>query len=256
MPGMIKLLLISLLLTMAAACMKREAGQDMNTDHEDVTYKGNVAPPADINNALATNAGRGLPEFNLPAPRASAHMVLPRSFLPAGVPTLKQVDDELSSRLAAAGYEDLGYYRVPNGFAIATGMERVQPDGHPFAGAQRWDTNAAGLNKLADFSLAGLVSSLVNADPGSYRVMVFVVTNQPVISSGPAMESGTATNLSGGGSTSLPADFAKARFTAPYNATVLIYEFKRTSVGKPAKFSSPSTRTAADQLRLAGIMKG
>ena len=256
MPWLIKLFLISLLLAAVAACsMKREPGEARNVDYEGVNATTS-APPSDNNNAIATNAGQGLPEFKLPAPRASAHMVLPRSFLPAGSPSLKQVDDALSSHLAAAGYQDLGYYRVTNGFAIATRMERLEPDGHPFAGAQRWDTKAGGLNKLANFSFASLMKSLVNADPGSYRVMVFVVTNRPVISSGPVMESEVATNLSANGASALPEDYSKAKFGTDYRATVLIYEFKRTSVGKPAKFSSPSIRTAAEQLQLANIMKG
>ena len=243
-----------------AACSSQDmANNTMNVD-ENVTMDMNATADmnaSDINNDIASEAGQGLPEFKIPAPRASAQMVLPRSILPAGSPNLELVGDRLRSQLAAAGYGNLGYYRVTNGFALATGMERVGPDGRPVQGAKRWATEATGLASLSSsFTLASLIRSLVNADPGSYRVMIFVVTNRPVTNSTADMKADTAKVLVVNGASDLPEGFSQARFGPDYRVTALIYEFNRTAVGKPAEFSRPSTRTAADQLRLAKILNG
>lgn len=208
-------------------------------------------------NEAATEAGAALPEFKIPAPKASAQMALPRTMLPAGEPTLEQVGDALRARLGAAGYDELGYYRVTNGFALATRMERIAPDGRPFAGAKRWRLDASGLASFSGgLSLASLRDALVNADPGSYRTMVFVVTNRPVTSTGAAMKSDVAKELAAEGASDLPEGFGQARFTPQYRATALIYEFNRSAVGKPAEFSRPSAVSAGEQLRLAKIVKG
>lgn len=211
---------------------------------------------SDESNEAATGAGQPLPEFKIPAPRASAQMVLRRDLLPAGEPSLKQVDDALRSRLSAAGYDDVGYYRVTNGFALATHMERVAPDGRPFAGPKRWTTEASGLASFSErLTLASMMEALLHADPGSYRTLVFAVTNKPVTSTAAAMSSDVAKEMVVEGASDLPQRFAEAKFGPDYRVTALIYEFSRTAVGKPAQFSRPSTRSAAQQLRLAGLVK-
>jgi hypothetical protein len=207
-------------------------------------------------NEIANEAGQALPEFKLPAPRASAQMEIPRSLAPPGEPTLQQVNAALRSKLKTGGYDDVGYYRVTNGFALATQMERIAPDGRPFAGEKRWVTEASGLASLSGpVSLSSMMNALFHADPGYYRVMVFVVTNKPVTSSAAAMSSDVARVMVAEGAPGLPHKFAQARFGPEYRVTVLIYEFSRTAVGKPAQFSRPSTRSAAQQLRLAKILE-
>ena len=251
MTGLGKLIATFSLIAALAACSSNENAENTMAVDDNLTTND----MASVNNQLANEAGQELPEFKLPAPRPSAQTALPRSVLPAGTPTLEQVDDALRARLAKAGYDDLGYYRVTNGFALATGMERLAANGKPFAGAQRWETDAAALAPLSGlFSPATLIHALVNADPGSYRTMVFVVTNRPVTNSGAAMTQDTAKAMETAGASSLPGGFSKPVFTTDYRVTALIYEFKRNSVGKPAQFSTPSTRSGAEQLRLAGIL--
>ncbi|HET6942843.1 MAG TPA: hypothetical protein VFH89_11840 [Sphingomicrobium sp.] len=212
---------------------------------------------SDESNAAATEAGQPLPEFKIPAPRPSAQMVLPRALLPPGEPTLQQVDDALHTRLTAGGYDRVGYYRVTNGFALATQMERIASDGKPYTDAKRWATEASGLASASEgLSLASMMNALFHADPGSYRVLVFVVTNRPVTSTAAAMSSDVAKEMVVEGPADLPQGFAEARFGPDYRVTVLIYEFNRTSVGKPAQFSRPSIRSAAEQLRLAKVLEG
>jgi hypothetical protein len=248
---------------LAGCGSKPESAQDIDVnavamdDGAQNASDDSVQNASDTYNDLATEAGKPLPEFRIPAPRASAQMVLPRSLLPPGEPSLEEVDEALRSRLSAAGYEDVGYYRVTNGFALATQMERIAPDGRPFAGSKRWATEASALASLSGpLSLSSMINALLHADPGSYRTLVFVVTNKPVTSTAAAMSSDVAKELVVEGATDLPQAFAEARFRPDYRVTALIYEFSRTSVGKPAQFSRPSARPAAQQLRLAKILEG
>jgi hypothetical protein len=239
-----------------AACSSKNSSSEnpMAVDDNLATENMNVSAST---NDIATEAGQDLPEFKIPAPRASAQMVVPRSELPSGPLNVQQVSDALRQRLSSAGYSDLGYYRVTNGFALATGMERVASDGRPFQGQKRWATDASGLASMSgSLSLSSLIHSLVNADPGSYRMMVFVVTNRPVTNSGTDMKSDMAKVMVVNGASDLPQGFSQVPFDPDYRVTALIYEFSRTAVGKPAEFSRPSTRTAADQLRLTHILRG
>lgn len=249
-----KLLPVLILFAVAGSCSRNDnAGNTMSVDVNLTTTDMNASATM---NEIATEAGQDLPQFKIPAPRASAQMVFARHELPSGPLNLEQVDDALRSRLTAAGYPDLGYYRVTNGFALATGMERVATDGRPFQGQKRWAIEASGLASLADsLSLSSLIHSLINADPGSYRMMVFVVTNRPVTNSGTDMKSDTAKVMVVNGASDLPQGFSQVPFGPDYRATALIYEFSRTAIGKPAEFSRPSSRPAADQLRLAKILK-
>jgi len=252
-----KLLATFLVLTatsLAGCESKMESASEPETNA--VAIDDSVPNAADTSNEIVTEAGQALPEFKLPAPRASTQMEMPGSMLPPAGSTLQEVNAALRSKLRTGGYDDVGYYRVTNGFALATQMERIAPDGRPFGGEKRWVTEASGLASLSSpLSLSSMMNALFNADPGSYRVMVFVVTNKPVTSSAAAMSSDVAKVMVAEGAPGLPHKFAQARFGPDYRVTALIYEFSRTAAGKPAQFSRPSTRSAAQQLRLAKILE-
>jgi hypothetical protein len=249
-----KLMKLGAILVFAAlqlsACSSNEsANNTMNVDE-------NLEDVSEVNNQTATRAGQALPEFRIPAPQASAQMVLPRALFAPGQPTLQQVAAALRERLGHAGYDQIGFYRVTNGFALATPMERIAPDGRRFDGTKGWAVDASGLASLSrPLTLAGMMDALLHADPGSYRVMVFVVTNRTVTNSAAPMKSDVARTLVSNGVADLPEGFAQAKFGPDYRVTVLIYEFSRTAVGKPAQFSRPSSRSAASQLRLAQILR-
>ena len=133
-------------------------------------------------------------------------------------------------------------------------MERIAPDGRPFEGAKRWEIDAAGLASLSPFTLAGMMDALIHADPGSYRVTVYVVTNRTVTNTAAPMKSDIAKVLAVNGGAGLPEAFSQPRFGTDYHVTALIYEFSREAVGKPAEFSRPSHRSALSQLRLAKVL--
>src|SRR4030095_8282035 len=108
------------------------------------------APSWSAENTVATTssaeqASAGLPTFQLPAPRPSAQFVLPRDAIAGEGRSLSDVAHALQRRLAAAGYDDIGVFGTPGGFAVATRMERVRADGSPYPGAARWQIDGTPL---------------------------------------------------------------------------------------------------------------
>ena len=82
------------------------------------------------------------PAFPWPPPRPSTRRVLPGHLVvgAAAQPTLGTVADRLQAALEQAGYVEYGYYRVPEGFAIATRLERIYPDGQSLPAPARRST--------------------------------------------------------------------------------------------------------------------
>lgn len=218
------------------------------------------APP-DQNGPIGTapdpsvKAGRGMPAFALPAPSPSARTGYPRELLPSDPPSLAAAAKALEGRLRAAGYEEMSFFRAPGGFALTTRMERIRTDGSPQPGAGRWAVDAAPLISFSGpVTLSALAGALFNADPGTYRILVFVVTDRPVTVTGGGMQSDVARRMIIEGVDDLPEDFEQVPFGLGHRITVLVYQFSRTSVGKPAEFSSPSQVPARRQLQLAGLL--
>jgi hypothetical protein len=193
-----------------------------------------------------------LPSFALPAPAPSARMNLPRSLF--GTPaTLGDVDRRLEANLHTDAYPDGSYFAVPDGFALVTAIERVHPDGTPFAMPDRWKLAAPPL--LSDFNLVTLFRQLRNADPGHYRVLVFLVTTRvSTTGSAQATFAGTQQWLTVGGDF-LPAALAARRLTPAHNISVLIYEFVRPSIGAEPKLEQ-NGMSAQQHLRAARLLGG
>lgn len=200
-------------------------------------------------------AAARMPVFVLPAPAPSARMIYPSDLLaPAGAP-LAHVAGTLTRRLEAAGYQGASLFRVRGGFAMVTPVEGVDAHGKPLPGPERWVLDARPLLRLSRYiTLMDIASALTNADAGTYRMLAFVVTTEPVTVSDRSMESDTARTLFLRGVNALPTSYGRLPYTSDYDVTVLIYEFRRSAVGGPAKLSSPSRIPAAEQLRLAGLI--
>jgi hypothetical protein len=263
------LVLFAVLTVGIASCSRMEApigGDEARNASENAEMEtsapeyGDVSaadhPAAGPNDAaLATEAGAELPLFELPAPRPSARATLPRDLVLTKGPTLKNVADAITDRLGGAGYADSGFYRTSDGFAIATRMERIHPDGRPYPGDQRWNILPTGLLTWHDgFSVRAFLTALTNADPGHYRVLVFVVTDKPVTRSSDRMSRDTATGLADSGAAALPVTFANAQFNESYTATALVYEFIRPSLGAGADLSIPSAVPGSIHLKRSGLL--
>lgn len=196
-------------------------------------------PPPPPSPVAAEPAPAAIPEFPWPPPRASATVVLPAAFLRSAGAVLHfgDVDHTLTSALDSCGYFDRSYYAVPDGFAIVTRLEQMQADGASKAPPERW---ALEFKPLERFSLESYLRALFTANPGFYRIIVFVVTSQSFSQSPTGVTRDEALKWLQGGLDRLPAELAGRELTDRYACTALIYQFEQPASGEGAKLDVPS----------------
>lgn len=206
-----------------------------------VDVTGEIHPPADMK------------EFPLPAPEASTRQVLPDSPFAAGpnMTTLRDMDRVLSTALDQTGYGERSYLWVPDGFALVTRLEQIYPDGRPKPPPARF---SAGPVPLRTFSLGDYLRALFTADPGYYRVLVFVVTPHDVSETGKKPTDQESSDWLHGGAAALPSVVAEKPRPPEVRCVVLVYEFenKKTTATTPA-VPVPSDIDAKTHLQKAGI---
>lgn len=191
-----------------------------------------------------------LRDFPWPPPRPSAWAEIPNDLLIAGAaaPTFGDVYVRLGRALDAAGYFQRSVLGAPHGFALITQLERIDDDGTP-AGSGRWQVT----EDSTAFSLLRYVQRLLYAEPGRYRVVVLVVSDEPFS----AATQTTATpkqlqSLMGDGLNTLPAALARESYSKEHVTTALIYEFRKVPKGEP-EFVAPSALQGRDHLVQARI---
>jgi hypothetical protein len=193
-----------------------------------------------------------VPKFPWPPPPASAEAEIPANWLPAqGKPTrLSDLADKLEGALHAAKYRRWSYSSVPNGFALVTQMEQIKPDGTPSAEPARWSTN---LPSVRELTLLEFIKALASAPPGYYRVIVFIVTDEPWSRSGQEPTGEEAERWLTQGFNRLPASIGELTYGKEYTTTALVYEFKKRSQSAEATLVEDSETRAQEHLRKAGI---
>jgi hypothetical protein len=197
-------------------------------------------------------APQEVPTFPWPPPPASAEAVIPANWLPAtGTPTqLSNVAERLEQALQAAKYRKWSYSSVPNGFALVTQMEQIKPDGTPSPDPARWSTD---LPSVRELTLLEFIKALASAPPGYYRVIVFIVTDQPWSRSGDKPTGEEAQRWLAKGFNRLPASIGELPYGKDFRTTALVYEFKKRSESADASLVEDSETGAAEHLRKAGI---
>jgi hypothetical protein len=179
--------------------------------------------------------------------------VIPNVYLvPQGAAsaTLGDVADRLSGALDRAGYQERPFLTTPGGFAIITRLERIDRDGSPRM-QERFDVSVNRPNGI--FSFGDYLHALLTANPGYYRVVVFVVTGTPVEQRAGGMPFGQVDMLFRSGSDILPPAVRNIRFDADagYHCTALIYEFEHQDGQNPVQVTpGPQGQT---QLQLSGV---
>lgn len=206
------------------------------------------APPAP---ALARPADPA--EFPWPPPRASAETVMAPALLPeAGLRSLGEVANALEAALRDARYRRWSYAPVPNGFALISQLEQMKPDGTPSPEPARWSTS---LPSGAAMTLLQFVKALATAPEGHYRVIVFVVTDQPWQRTGPVPNSSVAEKWLSSGWTRLPEQVRQRDYSPQFVTTVLVYEFRKTTDHSDASFIETGRLPAEEHLERAGIIR-
>ena len=167
-----------------------------------------------------------------------------------GAAQLADVADRLERALNEAKYPRWSYSSVPNGFALVSQMEQIKSDGTPSPEPARWSTD---LPWVANMTLLEFIKALANAQPGYYRVIVFIVTNQPWSRTGERPTGEEAERWLAKGFNWLPRSIGELTYGPDYRTTALVYEFKKVSRDTDATFLEPSPTSADDHLKKAGI---
>ena len=197
-----------------------------------------------------------LPSF-WPPPDTSTHQVIPRELLVNGAaanPTLAKVTARMEKALSLTGYSSPGYYSVPGGFAMLTQLERINPDATPYPPDQRWKVKVDPA-RLTSFNLGAYLKALLGKDAGVFRVIAFVFTAEPIVSSNvkPVIDEAKFWVEQGG--KALPGQYATQRYAADMVCTALIYEFEIPAHGEPGRQRKPSEHNGQQHLRAARILQ-
>ncbi|HMW79101.1 MAG TPA: hypothetical protein PKC78_01920 [Accumulibacter sp.] len=205
--------------------------------------------PAD---ASSPPAAAPIPRFTWPPPKASAEVSIPDKWVrSAADATLLSVSDKLEKALRLAEYADWSYYAVPGGFALATHVEQIKPDGTPLAGGDRWRT---GTPSVANLSLLEFILALAHAPPGSYRAIVFIVTDAVWAQSPAAPTGDEIAGWAGSGASGLPTAVGKLPYGPQHRVQALVYEFRKGHAG-PAALVLPSRVSGERHLYRGGLWK-
>lgn len=200
----------------------------------------------------ATSFWSDIPDFPWPPPTASAVATVPRSLVEnsGGTTRLADVGARLEGAFYQAGYGEMSWYRVPEGFAMVSRLEQFNNDGTPLQGDDRFSAELA----RPPASLTGLIKDLFFAREGHYRVVVFMVTSLAVQQSPQRMSRRAASDLVSSGADRLPENTGSQPFTGNHKCTALIYEFFQRTADHPAEFVSPGRLDGTTHLRRSGIL--
>lgn len=195
-----------------------------------------LSPGSNFNDDGSGSAIVGMPEFPFPPPEASCRFELSSFF--KGRSSLGQVADKIKGALDRGGYFEHQYYYVPGGFAMATRMEQFNQDGSCKSEPGRWSATPV---RDENFEWLDYLKALFTADPGYFRVFVFIVSDQLwVVDRNRKITSETASAWLSGGTHLLPAVIRQKAITSDLRVSVLIYEFEVSEATHERSFSNPS----------------
>ncbi len=210
-----------------------------------------AAPRVIVGAAAPPPPAIALPEFPWPPPPPSDRMMLSRAGFARGLganPSLMSAADHLTDALGQAGYSQYSFYSAPGGFALVARLERIRSDGTPEPEGQRFAPPSAS----EPFSLGVYLKQLFIAPEGYYRLIVFVVTDNVVVTKGAAPTAATAQAWLRNGADRLPAAYATLPFTKAHEVDALIYEFRKEGKGQATPLT-PSPIDARAHLERAGL---
>jgi len=230
------------------------APMEVTAAEETARLEEMAAEKATTRSAAKNGGSLAIPQFPWPPPHSSARMELRRElFARAGTSpsVLADIDDILGLALDQCGYVERSYYFAPGGFALATRLERIHPDGKPFEPPDRWSGEPG---RLHSFDLKAYLRALFTADPGTYRVIVFVVSDLPFRPLDRPPSYAEVRGWLSGGLTALPPEIGQRPYTPGHRVTALVYEFRRDRGGSEPVFVEESRLSGLDHLQKARIL--
>ena len=193
----------------------------------------------------------GIPCFTMP--RYTSRKEIPSDLLSNGGSTQGSIAQKLEKAMIQSGYDRApSYFWTRGGFAIATPLEHVDPDGHPLKGNARWSVRP-GLDR--GFSLSTYLKALFLGDPGHYRVIVFVVSDVPIVPASKPPSQQEVQDWETTGGDRLPSKLAELPYTTAHKTVALIYEFERRTRSEQASLKINSEVGPETHLDLSGILR-
>ena len=200
-----------------------------------------------------------LVEFPWPPAKPSSKVVFyKQQSIFRNAPTLSAVDKILIELLDDGDYERQyrSYYRIMNGFAMVTPIEKVSCQASPMNDRdERWNVP---FGQETKFSFKNLLDGLSFAPPANYRMFVFLVTDQKVPEDEAPMSELDAVELYARGKTFLPDEIGKAPFGYKHYVSVWLYSFSKKKGWKDAQQIFPGNacwKTCETHLQRVGMDK-
>ncbi len=193
------------------------------------------------------------PRFPWPPPQASASVIITEKLLSKlqNEAVIRDVDNILSAALEASGYVEKSYFPVQDGFALVTRLEQINPDGSPKEPPDRWTTE---VRTMREFTLKEYLRALFTANPGHYRIIVFIVTSPPFSQSDVTVDQKEAIDWLRRGLNKLPLSIARKPYTNQYTTTALIYEFEKPE-SRESTLKLPSSLTGRIHMQKSGFFQ-
>lgn len=168
--------------------------------------------------------------------------------------TFAEVAGKVARALRDAGYEDEHWYPIglnwAHGFALTTRLERIQDDGSPRPGRERWSPVYADPASLRWLDAA---RKMRLPGPGRYRVLLFVFTDLPIEASNRAPVWNEATFMAGPNAPLEPFP-AKRRAPLAFRLAAYIYEYTSSSRdGEGTFLARDADISPARHIEMSGI---
>jgi len=181
--------------------------------------------------------------FPTPAPFTATKKVL-KKYKPALL-SVGQVCGYMEGCFYNAGYEDhLNYFylKIP-GFAIVTDLERINKNGSPVSGSQRWDL------KQPKLTLFGMLEAAFLQKESEFRMIACLVSSHEYLTSNDPEDYSSLPdfNFLKKSYSSLPNDLESSVLDTK-TITLLIYHFTQNDVGKVPELSLNTAMTVTDHL--------
>ena len=231
---------------------KKRIGDAVGGDKDIIAAR--ALDPEIVNQFATDNIGQQFPEFPWPPPKSSALYVIPRDMFVdkagTGAPKLADIQSKLTEALDGAAYYERSYYSVPGGFAMVTRMERIRPDGSPDR-ERRW----MDIKSEENFSLVSYIRRLLFADPGYFRLIVFILTAEPFAATGTPLSPEQGHQLLDRGFDVVPEPTLRRTFSPEHHIVALVYEFSKEK-GRDPKLVAPGKLPARTHLEKALVWAG
>jgi len=187
--------------------------------------------------------------FPWPPPTPSSRYTLPAQILSAHK-TVGEVAGAITAALEGRGYSERSFYRAGNGgVVLVTRLEAIAGDGTALPPPGRWDRVVA-----APGGMATWIRGLFFAQPGLYRVIVFVIGGEAFSTGKQDVTPGMANAWLSGSVDKLPPELAARGFSADDSVWSLVYEFESRDAAKEVSTLSPGRLPARTHLDRSGVL--